>query len=339
MQAMLVSVLCGFGCSGGPDPEDRSTSTDESHPTGEGSGPDDTDSAGSDTGPGDTGSAVVDCADPAGFVGAGGGTLEATEAAVYCVLNVTTVAGLANKRRIAFTSGSYPLPLEDGTHSYRLPVCAEGPTGPAQSAAVGELSRTTAATGGGVQIDLSYTQPVTLGDEAAEVVWTFYGSGSAPPAPILDEHIYRDEAGGSAQSSLSWCSDAVGCQVLMPCATPRAGLDPEVLRFDRGELSLYIDVVYSVGVWIDLPRVLYRAEGVFDGVAFSQADDYRLGYAYTAHGLDRDLIVMFDTPLSGACGVVGRYGRPGQEYLALIDCDGVVLEELSGVQLGGSGGR
>ena len=129
------------------------------------------------------------------------------------------------------------------------------------------------------------------------------------------------------------CRASGGCTALYPCKTPQAVTEPEVLAVDRGHLDLYLEVSEVGGVWIDAPRVLYRVVGELDGVAFEQVDYFRMGYAYTAHGLDREVLVMFDDPIGDACGLWGEYGRDGKESLFTIDCDGNWIDDLGPVEV------
>lgn len=273
------------------------------------------------------------CSDAESFVGSGGDTLVATEAAELCVLGVTSVAGLAELYRVKVVPGTYAWPDTDGTSSYRLPVCVSSRDGTTTELEVGEIERTTGAN----SVETTYVQPFTLAGATRTLELDVYAFGAEPPSPALDGLMARDGTDGTVSQALSVCEEGAGCISLSPCVTPQSGTDPETLDFARGELSLYIDVVLDGGVWIDPPRLLYKASGTLDDVAFDQIDYDRLGYRYAAHGLDRELLVLFDAPIGDACGLWGRYGRAGKQELHTIDCDGDRIDDLGPVTVTGAG--
>src|SRR5687768_897158 len=82
----------------------------------------------SDSGALDTGAIGEPLACPSGsFDGSGSATLHTPEGTTLCVLGSAVVADLDTLRRVTFACGDFPLPLEAGSHDYRLPLCVEGP--------------------------------------------------------------------------------------------------------------------------------------------------------------------------------------------------------------------
>lgn len=272
------------------------------------------------------------CDSPPSFVGSGSAELSVTSDAVFCVLGVTDMDELAALRRVTVTPGTYAWPADVGSQDYRLPTCVEAPDSSVAAQPRGSLQRKSGIN----SIITTYLQPYTLdgGEETLQLVVDQWGD--APPAVALDGLMSRGDTGGQTAAWLTTCSANDGCWPLSPCRTPRAGDAPERITFDRGHLDLHIDVVFDGGVWIDEPRLLYLAEGQLDGTDFSQGSYFDLGYAYAAHGLDRELLVRFEHPIGKACALWGRYGRPGLEILRTLDCSGTPLTDLGGVDAPGT---
>lgn len=274
---------------------------------------------------GDTATEPAACDDPASFVGSGDAALQVTAAAEFCVTGVTSVAALADLRRVRVQAGTYPWPATNGTAPYRLPACVSSAQGAVEQLAVGTIEHASEA---GVDT-VTYRQPLGAGPETLQL--TVWSQGASPPAPALDGLMAREGVDGTNWQDLSVCEEGAGCVTLNPCATPQAGTDPERLTFARGSMALHIDVIEDGGLWIDPPRLLYRASGTLDDTAFEQADYYNLGYRYAAHGLDREVLVLLSKPIGTACGFLGRYGRAGKETLHTIDCDGGLVDDLGPV--------
>jgi len=270
------------------------------------------------------------CADPAQAVGAGSATLSVTEDAVYCILGVDTWEGLARKRRVTFTPGSYAWPAasdEGGDH--RVPTCVEDGE-ETYGTAVGTVSLTEYP----FPWIASETRLVLPLDNGQDLVLRAEKTGDTPPVDTaLDGRSTHKVSGGAEYVSLQLCESDDTCESIIACRTPRLGDESDVLTFARGELVLYLDITDDGGVWIDPPRVLYRATGTIDGVGFEQDDEFQLGYAYAAHGLDRTLVVRFEEPVAGGCGLIGTYGRDEEEFLSLVDCDGKAIAELGPLDL------
>ena len=208
------------------------------------------------------------CSDPGLFVGEGNDTLHVTDMGErLCVLNVTTVEELAGLFRIDVSPGTYAWPGTDGASEYRLPMCIEGAEGWAGDLPEGEISRSASDR----HQQTVYQQPLELGGVAMWTELEVIQEGEDPPDPVLNgEMIHTGADGSRTEQTVTICRENSGCTQLLPCKTPQAVTAPEVLSVTRGQVGLYIEVTQPGGVWIDTPRVLYRAEGVLDGVAFEQ---------------------------------------------------------------------
>ncbi len=322
-RGLVVAGLVGVAvaaCSGSSGPTDAGD--DATQPTASDTGSEDREEETGDSG---TPAPVpAACDDPAAFVGEGADTLTVTGGAEFCVLSVAQPEEMVALRKVTVLPGSYAWPDAAGTGPYRLPLCVASKAGTTEGLRAGSVTYSSDV---GL-VTAVYRQSYSLGAKSESLELAVEQGGPAPPSPALDGQMVAQEGKSFTQLDLSVCSDEVGCWSLTPCATPKTGA-ADVLTFARGELALHLDVVSDGRVWIDPPRVLYKAEVALDGTTFAQESYFSLGYRYAAHGLDRELLVMFEEdPVSGACGIQGRYGRTEEQRLWLIDCDGEELEDL-----------
>ena len=79
------------------------------------------------------------------------------------------------------------------------------------------------------------------------------------------------------------------------------------------------------------PALFHFGSGVLDQTTFEQDDYYKLIYNPEHHHFSRDFIVLFDQPISAACGIKVQNLDPWNDdppgRVALVRCDLTEIEE------------
>jgi hypothetical protein len=94
------------------------------------------------------------------------------------------------------------------------------------------------------------------------------------------------------------------------------------VQFDGGDITLLLAIgpqFYSTE-----PAVFPRAYGTLDGVSFDQTDFFRLVYLPEHHHYVQNFAVLFDSPISGACGVMLEGfapDSPSPVAVYTVDCE------------------
>ena len=108
-------------------------------------------------------------------------------------------------------------------------------------------------------------------------------------------------------------------------ATPQK----HTVTFEGGSIELFIRMGASPA---STEQALFTAgTGTLDATPFEQSDYYKLIYNPEHHHFSRDFIVLFDAPISGACGIKVQNLDPWNDdppgRVALVRCDLSEIEE------------
>jgi len=237
------------------------------------------------------------------------------------------------KSKIRLIPGTYALPAENGTYPFFLPHCFEFLVGEQPVAAgVGELYANHSPYEGGMNYRWSITQPMRTG---VGEVWEFHANLSTwmdTGDSFMVNGDYEDPW-GMTYFSFRLCSQ--DCQSWVDnrwyasCNFESAQLQKHTVTFEGGSVELYMRMGQSPAS--TEPAAFVSGSGVLDGTSFSQEDFYRLIYNPEHHHFSRDFIVLFDAPISSACGILVQNLDPWNEdppgRVALVGCDLAEMEE------------
>ena len=113
------------------------------------------------------------------------------------------------------------------------------------------------------------------------------------------------------------------------CRYDSAFLQKHTVTYDGGSIELFIRMGWSPAS--TEPALFISGSGTLDGTAFEQEDFYKLIYNPEHHHFTRDFIVLFDTPISSACGIKVQELEPWPTdpfgRVALVRCDLSEIEE------------
>jgi hypothetical protein len=273
------------------------------------------------------------CPDPSEYVGDNWGwTLRVSDAALYCgSFNEarTLKEEYVLKGRMRVIAGDYPVPSENGTWPFRLPVCFEmlEPGDEPVHDGVGTISSNHSEYNGGIQYRFTIVQPMRTGSGTP---WDYRLE--------LNEWIPADQTvidvldGAWPDPYATWvtnilCHDGQQCwrnddYQYASCHFDTARHQWHKVDFEGGTVTYHFMMGDSMAS--TEPGAFVRAEGILDGVAFDQLDYYKLIYNPEHHHFTRDYAVLFDAPIAGACGLMATqmeaYEPTGNEELSTIDC-------------------
>ncbi len=345
----LLLAACGTATldTSGSDTADTSGSdTADTAETGDSTDTQDTADSGDTADTADTGDTGLDpewahCPDASAYVGDAGwlGQLQVTRDAEYCALpnEARDLAGeLAAKARMRVVAGTYPMPTEEGTYPFALPVCTIRADATAQPAMNGQgTTATDPKTYGSSTYTYEIgTQPMTT---TGGVPWTLGQSiilagpaGSAPNPLVLDGRVPDSTTGASATFTLYPNGTSVYDSSVMtfgPCDDPSWVVNTHTITFDGGEITIVADI--GTDMIITAPSQMKRAYGTIDGVSFDVTDYFRLLYRPGHHHFTRDFAVVLDTPVGDVCAieVLGTDGQASTTTatLSTASCDLTVL--------------
>jgi hypothetical protein len=224
--------------------------------------------------------------------------------------------------------GTYALPEENGTYPFYLPHCFEFLHGEQPVAeGVGEIKANHSPNNGGMIYRWSITQPMRTG---AGDVWVFKADLHAE----MDAGVDRFTLDGDWEDPWenSWHSFMLckqDCQSwednrwYSSCHYDNANLQKHTVTFEGGSIELFIRMGWSAAS--TEPALFISGAGTLDTASFSQEDFYKLIYNPEHHHFSRDFIVLFDTPISKACGIKVQALEPWPTdpfgRVALVNCD------------------
>ena len=238
------------------------------------------------------------------------------------------------KSKLRLIPGTYALPAENGTYPFFLPHCFEFIQEGAQPVpeGAGEVRANHSADPPGTIYRWFYTQ---LMRDAAGEEWTLEASLHVY---LEDQDTFTingdyEDPWGRSYYSFNLCKG--DCQTWVDnrwyasCHFDTAQLQKHTVTFEGGSIELYIRMGQSMAS--TEPAAFVSGSGVLDGTSFSQEEYYKLIYNPEHHHFSRDFIVLFDAPISSACGIKVLNLDPWNDdppgRVALVDCDLVELEE------------
>ncbi|MBW1808003.1 MAG: hypothetical protein JRJ19_12235 [Deltaproteobacteria bacterium] len=266
-------------------------------------------------------------------------TLKILDESVYCAsFNEarTLKEEYDMKARMKFVPGDYPLPAENGTYPFLLPVCFEMREAGTQPLINGEGTILANHTDydGGIQYRFTIDQPMQT---AGGVDWIYHLELNAwkpieqTEIAILDG-AYQDPYGIFITNMLCidecWTPDSYQFE---SCHFDSARHQYHTVDFEGGQLVLHVMMGDSMAS--TEPAAFVRGNGALHGTAFDQLDYYKLIYNPEHHHFARDFAVLFDQPIGGACGLLATgmdmYEPNGKGELATINCDLSEIDKLT----------
>lgn len=267
--------------------------------------------------------------------------LDVKEGALYCSRfeeGRSLETEMENKAKLRFISGTFPIPDAVGDYSMRLPVCIkflEGSNHPLLAEA-GDLSIAINEEYG--NLDIHLIQPMVDGNQND---WQLDLRVQVPLSeapsirldgvhPLLafgnDRFISIDLCKGDCQNSYQdrrWFDS---------CSFVNAPLHKHHVTFDGGQVHYDMRVGFSFAS--TEPGLFVRAYGQLGDTAFKQTDFWKLIYRPRHHHFAADYAVIFDAPISGACGLktigLSRWlDEDPQAHMYSINRDLSSIEELS----------
>ncbi|MFK7930989.1 MAG: hypothetical protein AB8H79_22580 [Myxococcota bacterium] len=248
---------------------------------------------------------------------------------------------LAAKAQLQVAPGRFPMPLEEGESTFRLPVCLVHSDGTSQAAGAAGLLRASVFTyNDWTTYNADLRQEFVGGGGLAMGVFASAEEGEVPDDYVLDSGN-NDPFGDSGASVAwcrnpddEWCSGPNGTQ-FVDCAGTGFGLQTHTLTFEGGEVVLHVRMGQSAAG--TEPAAFVRAVGTIDGAAFDQDDYWKLIYSPEHHHFSRDFAVLFDAPIGGACGIKVLDLDPWEgaaelPKLSLIECDLTDIESRTVTQ-------
>jgi hypothetical protein len=264
-------------------------------------------------------------------------TVEVTDLAIYCSVfdeGRTLEDEYRIKSKLRLIPGTFALPEENGTYPFFLPHCFEFLFDEQPVAEeVGEIQANHSPYNGGMTYRWSITQPMRTG---AGNVWEF----KADLHSEMDSGVSRftlngdwgDEFGTGWQSFMLCKQEDGECKDVRwysSCHYDNADLQKHTVTFEGGSIELFMRMGWSPAS--TEPALFISGSGTLDGTLFSQEDFYKLIYNPTHHHFSRDFIVLFDTPISSACGILVQELEPWPMdplgRVTLVDCDLSEIEE------------
>ncbi len=261
------------------------------------------------------------------------GRLTIPESTLYCGLFDETRSleeEFADKAQLAIANGEYTLPTENGIYPFLLPFCIRFRDDGAQPKI--HESGTLQASHNEQLYRFFISQPLETGNgDTWELRMTLIQSRSGEPEFSLDgSHCGLD---CPFTSSITLCRD--NCSSMEDrrrfdsCTFDSMLPQTHRVTFEGGEITLVLRIGYSLSS--TEPGLFSYAEGILDDLSFTQSDYWKLIYNPEHHHFMRDFMVLFDTPIQGACGLEVRNLDPFLQEpfgtLSTMDCDLQTIEE------------
>jgi hypothetical protein len=272
-----------------------------------------------------TDSGIPGCPSPSDYVGDSSwtGQLVASDMflCVYPRMIQTALDAHAQKQRVRIIDGSYPYPLAATDAPFRLPMCLE-PRGTETPPAI--LAGTVRAV---TREDIDEAGP------HYHVSARFALQGSSDDlrlelsTPVDSPRI--DLSGVLSNYFLSQASICTteGCydnadRQLLPCRLRTNMCDS--LMFTGG--SVTVDQFHWAGNAGAGFAAGMRVTGELDGTSFDISDYDQITVEYGVHAFTRGLLVFFDAPIAGACGLsIERIEEGTTSEVQLVDCAGTPM--------------
>jgi hypothetical protein len=255
-----------------------------------------------------------------------------TELALYCATfdeMRTLEEEYRVKSKLRLIPGTYALPLENGFYPFFLPHCFEFIQPGAQPVAeeVGEIQANHSPYDGGTTYRWFITQTLRTGSGE---IWQARVDLHAWMADGEDtfsiDGDYEDPWGMNYYSFMLCrqdCQTYIDNRWFASCHYETATPQKHTVTFEGGSIQLFIRMGASPAS--TEPALFHFASGTLDETGFSQDDYYKLIYNPEHHHFSRDFIVLFDSPISSACGLKVLNLDPWNEApagrVALVDCD------------------
>jgi hypothetical protein len=283
------------------------------------------------------GSSAGNCPDSSAYVGDSTWQfqLQATASADYCGgsnENRTIEQELAAKAKLHITAGTYPLPDKTGTYSFALPVCFEFPSGTEapKFAGAGQVAATQSTFAPNVYYTDRISQPLTSSTSNS---LTFHATidsavptGTKRPPFVLDGSAYDYDSSGGYSIQLcdgTTCSGKWSDVGFLSCNPTSYRLSETKVTFSGGTVTLDLRIGQSMAS--TEPAMFVAASGTLDGSSFAQSNYWKLIYRPEHHHFVRHFAVLFDTAISGSCGLkidgVDPYNGTQLPQVYTINCD------------------
>jgi hypothetical protein len=238
------------------------------------------------------------------------------------------------KSKLRFIPGTFALPAENGTYPFFLPHCFEFLFGEQPVAeGAGEVRANHSPYNGGMNYHWSITQPMRTG---AGDVWALEINLNIWLDAGVDRFTINGDWGDPWENS--WHSFMLckqDCQTwednrwYSSCHYDNANLQKHTVTYEGGSIELFIRMGWSAAS--TEPAMFISGSGTLDGTSFSQEGFYKLIYNPEHHHFSRDFIVLFDSPISTACGIKVQHLDPWNDIppgrVALVRCDLSEIEE------------
>jgi hypothetical protein len=267
-------------------------------------------------------------------------TLKIVDESVYCATfneARTLKEEYEAKARMKIVPGDYPLPSENGTYPFLLPVCFEMREPGTQPHLNGEgtIEANHSEVNEGIQYRFTIDQPLQT---AGGVDWNYHLELNAwkPLAQteieILDG-AYQDPYGIFITNMLCQLEDCWSWPSYQfeSCHFDSARHQYHTVDFEGGQIVLHVMMGDSMAS--TEPAAFVRGNGNLNGTNFDQQDYYKLIYNPEHHHFARDFAVLFDQPIGGACGLkatsMDMYEPNNYGALYTINCDLSEIAELT----------
>ena len=262
-------------------------------------------------------------------------TLEVTQDAIYCATyneTRTLKEELAAKMQLRLTPGTYQVPNEAG--AWTLPACLKSPSGEVSASSGGqsEYSSTsfedttshtfaTRTTFGAEQSPLLRVRLDATTDAASAPGFTVDGVENGMDFDAYQSFELCDEAG----------EDCFPDRIFDSCSYESGVPNLHEVTLDTGTVTFELRLGDSFAG--TEPGAYVRASGEFKGVVFDQSDYFKLIYHPTHHHFERAFVVLFDSPVDGACGIevsaLEPFGDDVPDEAFTVDCALNRLEPLT----------
>jgi hypothetical protein len=264
--------------------------------------------------------------------------VEVTENAVYCG-TFYEMRELEEeyrvKSKLRWIPGRYALPVQNGTYPFFLPHCFEFIQPDAQPVAegAGEIVANHSPDAGGTTYRWFITQALrTASGEEWEFradLHTWIPTGEDTFTLNGDSEDAQSVSYQSFMLCRQDCQSWIDNRWYASCRFETAALQKHTVTFAGGRVELYVRM--GVSMASTEPALFVRSLGTLDTVDFEQQDYYRLIYNPEHHHFSRDFIVLFDQPISSACGLKVLNLDPWNDdppgRAALVGCDLTEIEE------------
>lgn len=233
------------------------------------------------------------------------------------------------KCRMRLVEGVYPLPDQNGTYPFRLPVCLEFVEEGSQpeTAAAGSITANHTSGPEGFDFRFQWEQPL---ETAGGGRWVLVATWSGRMAPgessfVLDGSHAPD--GGELYVDFRLCKGDCSAwedvRWFDSCRFENVRTERHTVAFEGGRVQLDFRMGFSMAS--TEPGIFWQAAGELDGTGFEQRDYYRLVYNPEHHHFSRDFVVLFDDLIEGACGLklehLDPWGDPPPGRVTTVDCD------------------